>query len=120
MLGDLVGKAANAFMQVGGDRVDGKLLKGFDQRMRETVQAVAVFDDGFPLHVVQHQANHLWRVFAMVQERNELCDRALEINVIFPERVIGIDEQSLGAIVSPHFFMITARGGFATLIDLFI
>ncbi len=46
----------------------------------------------------------------MVEERNELCDRPFEINVIFPERVIGIDKQRLGIILSPHGFMITAPG----------
>src|SRR5260370_12559549 len=76
--------------------------------MREAVQAVAVLDDGFSLHVVQHQANHLGRVLAMVEERYKLGDRPLEIDVVFPECVIGIDEQSLGAILSPHVFMITA------------
>src|SRR5713226_4473263 len=77
--------------------------------MREAVQAVAVLDDGFSLHVVQHQANHFGGVLAMIEERYELGDRPLEIDVVFPERVIGIDEQSLGAILSPHVFMITAR-----------
>src|SRR5208282_2748181 len=50
--------------------------------------------------------------FAMVEERNELCNRPFEIDVIFPERVIGIDEQSLGAVLLPHLLMITGRGGF--------
>src|SRR5208283_3965762 len=59
--------------------------------------------------------NHLRRVLAMVEERNELGDRPFEIDVIFPERVIGIDEQSLGAILSPHGFMITAQGAFVAL-----
>src|SRR5271170_781338 len=53
----------------------------------------------------------------MIQKRNKLGDRALEINIIFPERVIGIDEQSLGAILSPHISMIMARSGIAVLID---
>jgi hypothetical protein len=78
--------------------------------MREAVQAVAVLDDGIPLDVVQHQANCLRRVFAMIEERNELCDRPFEVDVVFPERVIGIDEQNLDAIFPTHAFMITAPG----------
>ena len=74
------------------------------------MQAVAVFDDGFSLHVVQHQPNHLGRALAVVEKRNELRDRPFEINVVFPESVISIDEQSLGAILFPHVFMITAPG----------
>jgi hypothetical protein len=31
----------------------------------------------------------------MIQKRNEIRNRALEINVVFPKRVIGIDEQRL-------------------------
>ncbi len=34
----------------------------------------------------------------MVQKRNEAGDGALEINVVFPERVVGVDQQSLRAI----------------------
>jgi hypothetical protein len=45
----------------------------------------------------------------MVEERNELGNRPFEIDVVFPERVIGIDEQSLGAVLSPHLFMIAGR-----------
>src|ERR1035438_6944532 len=31
----------------------------------------------------------------MVQERHELLERALEVDVVFPERVVGIDDQIL-------------------------
>jgi hypothetical protein len=47
-------------------------------------------------------------VLAVVEERNKFYNRPFEINVVFPERVIGIDEQSLGAILFPHVFMIAA------------
>ena len=109
MPGDLVGKAANAFVQAGRDRIDGKPLEGLNQRMREAVQAVAVPNDRFSLNVVQHHPNHFGRVFAMVEERNELGNRPFEIDVVFPERVIGIDEQSLSAILSGHPPMIAGR-----------
>jgi hypothetical protein len=32
----------------------------------------------------------------MVKERDEVGDRALKVDIVFPERVIGIDEQRLG------------------------
>ena len=60
-------------------------------------------------------------MFAMVEERNELCDRPFEVDVVFPERVIGIDEQSLGAIFPTHEFIITGPGpihGFDRLVSL--
>jgi hypothetical protein len=31
----------------------------------------------------------------VVEERNEVGDGALEVNVVFPERVVGVDEQGL-------------------------
>ena len=47
----------------------------------------------------------------MIEKGNELGDRPFEIDVVFPQSVIGIDEQCLGAIRSPHLFMITAPSG---------
>jgi len=35
----------------------------------------------------------------MIQERDEVRDRALEVDVVLPERVIGVDEQRLWASV---------------------
>jgi hypothetical protein len=32
----------------------------------------------------------------MIQERNEAGDGALEIDVVLPERVVGVDEEGLG------------------------
>ena len=34
-------------------------------------------------------------VDAMVEIRDKRCDCALEVDVVFPERVIGVDEQRL-------------------------
>jgi hypothetical protein len=32
----------------------------------------------------------------MIEERNELLDGPLEINIVLPERVVGVDEEGLG------------------------
>jgi hypothetical protein len=32
----------------------------------------------------------------MIEERNEARNRALEINVVFPERIVGVNEKGLG------------------------
>jgi hypothetical protein len=53
-------------------------------------------------------------VFAVVEKRDELGDRPFKINIVFPERVIGVNEQSLGAVFSPHFLMITGLDGSVT------
>jgi hypothetical protein len=50
------------------------------------------------LHAVQNFANVLWRIFAMIQKTYEIRDRALEVHVVLPERVIRVDEQRLRAI----------------------
>jgi hypothetical protein len=44
----------------------------------------------------------------MIEERNKVGNCPLKINIVFPKRVIGIDEQCLEAIVSGHAFIITA------------
>jgi hypothetical protein len=64
--------------------------------VRKTVQAVAVRYDAFALHIIQNCPNLLGRKFVMIEEGNEFGDGALEIDVIFPEGVIGVDEESLG------------------------
>ena len=66
--------------------------------MREAVQPVAVGDDDSAFHLVQHLAHLLRRVLAMIQERNEAGDGALKIDVVFPQRVVGVDEQRLRAV----------------------
>ena len=34
----------------------------------------------------------------VIQERNEVRDGALKVNVVFPKRIVGIDQQGLRAI----------------------
>ena len=68
--------------------------------MREAVQAVAVLHDAFALDVVEHFAHLLGRKFVMIQKRDEARDRALEVDVVFPERVVGVDEEGLGGQAS--------------------
>ena len=98
MAGDGVGESVDGFVQSGGERLDRQALEGLDQRMRETVQPVAMADDGLALHLVQHFAHLLGRVFVMIQERDEVGDGALKVDVVLPQRIVGIDEQRLRAI----------------------
>lgn len=51
--------------------------------------------DGFMLHPVEMAAHLLGRVDTVVQMGDKIGDRLLKINVVFPEGIIGIDEQSL-------------------------
>src|SRR5207248_4714679 len=95
MLGNRMGKAVNGLMQLGRQRLSREALKGRDQRMREAVRAVTVLDDVFVLHVIQDRPHLLARVFAMIQKGDELRDRALEIDVVLPKRVVSVYQQRL-------------------------
>ena len=98
MLGNTVSKAVNCLVQLGRERVDCKAFEGLHQGVREAVQSVSVGENAFALHVVQHFAHLLWGILVMLQKRNKLRNGTLEVNVVFPERVIGIDEQRLRAV----------------------
>ena len=96
MLGNGVGKTIDLRMQLGRNRLDAQTLKGIDESMRETVQSVAVFHDAFALDIVEHFAHLLGRELVMIQKRDETGDGALKVDVVFPERVVGVDEKGLG------------------------
>ena len=100
MFGDGVGEAVDRLVQRGGERLDRKLLEALDQRQGEAVHAVAVLADVFALHVVEHFAHLVGRVLVMVQEGDEVGDGALEVDVVLPERVVGVDEQVLAGRVA--------------------
>jgi hypothetical protein len=93
---DGVGKAVDLSVQFGSDRFDAQALKRIDQRMGEAVQPVAVFQDAFALYVVENFANLLWREFVVIQKRDETDDSPLEVNVVLPQRIVGVDEEGLG------------------------
>src|SRR5260370_42669370 len=57
------------------------------------------------LHVVQYVA-HLSRPHRrMVQKRHKLFERALKVDVVFPQRVVGIADQ----VLAVHWFSRGAR-----------
>ena len=97
MIRDRVREAVNLRMQFRRDRLNAKPLKRVHQRVRKAVQAVAVGHDAFALNVVENFAYLLGRKFMVIEKRNEARDRALKIDIVFPERIVGIDEKCLGA-----------------------
>ena len=92
MLGDGVGKAADGLVQRGRQRLNRQPLETSHQRQREAMHAIAVSANVFALHVVQHLAHLVGRVLMMIEERNEVGDRPLEVNIVLPERVVGVDQ----------------------------
>jgi hypothetical protein len=60
--------------------------------MREAVQAVPMLHDAFSFHVVQNFPHFLGRKFMMIEKRDEAGDRSLEVDIVLPQRVVGVDE----------------------------
>src|SRR5260370_39122312 len=89
----------DCLMQRGSERFYGKPFEGLHQSMSEAVQSVAVGHDALSLDIVKNFPDFGRRAFVMVQERNEVHDGAFKIDIVLPERVVGIDKQSLGIAV---------------------
>src|SRR5262245_17239738 len=64
--------------------------------MSKTMRAVAAFQNGFAFYLIQKQADLVGSHLLMVEPAHELRDGSLEVDVVLPQRVVGIDEQSLG------------------------
>src|SRR5438445_12994590 len=95
MLCDSVGEPVNRFVQGGSQRLDGELLEGLHQSMGEAMQAVTQTADAIELHVVQDFAHLLGSKFLMIDDRDEVGDRPLAVDVVLPYRVVVVDEQNL-------------------------
>ena len=52
-------------------------------------------DYALAFNIVKNFANFRRLTLAVVQERNKLRDRAFEVHVVFPQRIIRVDEESL-------------------------
>jgi len=95
LIGDGLREAEDAGVLVGSDGPVGELLEAGDERLAEAVQAVATGRDGGVLDVIESFSNLLGIVDAVVEVGDEGGDGALEVDVILPERVVGVDEQRL-------------------------
>ena len=52
-------------------------------------------EDGGVLDTVEVPANLLGGVDAVIEVRDETGDGTLEVDVVFPESIVGVDEQGL-------------------------
>src|ERR1700722_1112179 len=93
LIRDRIGEIANLRVRLRRDRLDAQALEGVDQSVREAVQAVSVFYDAVALNLVEHCAHLLGRKLMMVKKRNEARDGAFKINIVLPQRVVGVDEE---------------------------
>jgi hypothetical protein len=70
----------------------GELLETGDERVAEAMQAVAAGEDGRVLDAVEVATDLLGSVDAVIEIGDEAGNGALEVDVVFPERVVGVDE----------------------------
>jgi hypothetical protein len=96
LVGDGLGEVFDAAMLFFGEGGVGELLETGDEGAAEAVKAVAVGANGGVLDVVQVSAHLFGGVDTVVEIGDEAGDGALEVDVVFPESVVGVDEQSLG------------------------
>ena len=95
LLGDGVGEAEDAGVFVRGERGVGELLEAADQGLAEALEAVAVGADGGVLDAVEALADLLRRELAVVEVGDESGDGPLEVDIVLPKGVVGVDEEGL-------------------------
>jgi len=78
-----------------GDLGVGELLEAGDERTAEALKAITVFGDGCVFAEVEVFADFLVSVDAMIQIGDKGGDCTLEVDVVLPERVIGVEEKGL-------------------------
>ena len=65
--------------------------------MAEAVEAVAMGADCGVLDVIEVLADFLGCVDAVIEVGDEAGDGSLEVDVVFPESVVGVNKQGLGS-----------------------
>jgi hypothetical protein len=88
-------ESEDLFVKLGGDRYRAEAFECIDKSVGKAVEAVSVLHDAFALDIIEHLADLLRRELVVVKERNETGDRALEVDVVLPEGVVGVDEEGL-------------------------
>ncbi len=68
MVGIGVGKAHDLGVQFRRNRLHAEPLEGIHQRVRETVQPIAMLHDALALHIVENFAHLLGRKLVMIQK----------------------------------------------------
>ena len=95
MIFDLVREAEDLPVEFGRNWNRAEALECVNQSVPEAVQAVTVLDIAFAFDIVEHFANLLGSELVMVKECDEAGDGTLEVDVVLPERVVGIDQEAL-------------------------
>ena len=81
----------------------GKLHVGLFERTAEAANAVAILADIFAFGFVEDVANIGAGESIGFDESDEVLDEVLEENIVFPEGVVGVDEESVAAHGRSYF-----------------
>ena len=95
LIGDGLGEADDAGVFVRCDGTIGELLETGDERVAKAVEPVTASGDSGSFDTIEALADLLGRVDAVVVIGDEGGDGTLEVDVVFPERVVCIDKQCL-------------------------
>jgi len=95
LLQDGFGEAHDRLQIVRRERALGEPLVAFAQIPAEVGRPVAVDPGVDPFDVVEHVTDLRRRQRRVREILDELIERALEVDVVFPERVVGVDDEVL-------------------------
>jgi hypothetical protein len=95
LVGDGVGEADDAIVLFWCDGLIGELFEAGDKGLVEALEAVAVFLDGLVLDVVEMLADLVGGKLSVIEIGDEAGDRALEVDVVFPKGIVGVEEKGL-------------------------
>lgn len=101
-------------MLLRGDHGVRELLKAGDQRSAKALQSIAMRGNGGALAGVQMFADLFGRMHAMVEIGDERCNRALEVDVVLPQRVVRVEEERL---VEGASWKLSLRAGWSSCDD---
>ena len=96
MIFDAVGEAEDLLVKFRRHRRWTEFFKRVYECMSEAVESVSVLDDAFTFNVIKDLADLFGSEFVMIQEFDKARNGALEVDIVLPESVVGVDEESLG------------------------
>ena len=103
LIGDRLREADDAIVFVWRDGAVGELLEAGDERVTKTVESVAASGDGGVFDMVETLANLLGAVDTVIKVGDEGGDGPLKVDIVLPQRVVRINQQSLVGGVASEF-----------------
>jgi hypothetical protein len=104
-------------VSLGGVGEGGELLEAVGERAAEAGEAVAEGGDGVVLADIKVRADFFGGVDLVIEVGDEGRDGLLEVDVVLPEGVVGVEEEGLaggfagGVGKERHRNMVADRGG---------